>query len=344
MKTNLLKSILLLMVFAFSFQLQAQTQSPQKALSFNGSTQYVSGATGISTSLTAITIEAWVYHNTLPAGTVQRYVTINPEVAVLRYDGSGGVNNLHFYIKKTNGTLYALQANNALTTGTWMHIAGTYDGTTMKLYLNGKLLSSATPAGGLYPPSGSFSFSATGSEAFNGKMDEVSVWNSVRTITDIREDMYRTAPTANANLKNYWQFNDGSGTTLSDMKGTATGTLQNTPIWVASTIPFAAGAVNTQIVTATGTKTFTGTGLVMNFTAKSGTDTIVSSRIDTLSNISPTGVTTAFNSQYWVINRFGTGTFTTNATFTVSEDITSGQAAHPSLIQLYYRSGNGDGS
>ena len=344
MKLNLRSFLLLLSVFAFSIQLQAQTQSPQKALSFNGSTQYVSGTTGISTSLTAITIEAWVYHNTLPASVVQRYVTINPEVAVLRYDGSGGVNKLHFYIKKTNGSLYALQAENVLTTGTWMHVAGTYDGTTMKLYLNGKLLSSATPAGGLYPPSGSFSFSANGAEAFNGKMDEVSVWNSARTITDIREDMYRTAPTANANLKNYWQFNDGSGTTLSDMKGTATGTLQNTPTWVASTIPFAAGAVNTQIVTATGTKTFTGTGLVMNFTAKSGTDTIVTSRIDTLSNVSPTGVTTAFNSQYWVINRFGTGTFTTNATFTVSEDITSGQVAHPSLVQLYKRSGNGDGS
>jgi hypothetical protein len=344
MKSKLLKSILLLMVFAIGIQLQAQTQSPQKALSFNGVNQAVSGATGISTSLTAITIEAWVYHNTLPASVVQRYVTINPEVAVLRYDGSGGVNKLHFYIKKTNGSLYALQAENVLTTGTWMHVAGTYDGTTMKLYLNGNLLKSASPAGGLYPPSGSFSFSATGSEAFNGKMDEVSVWNSARTITDIREDMYRTAPIANANLKNYWQFNNGSGTTLSDMKGTATGTLQNTPTWVASTIPFAAGAVNTQIVNANGTKTLTGTGLVMNFTAKSGTDTIVASRIDTLANVSPTGVTTAFNSQYWVINRFGTGTFTTNATFTVNEDITSGQAAHPSLIQLYKRSGNGDGT
>lgn len=203
MKSKLLKSLLLLMVLAISIQLQAQTESPRKALSFDGVNDYVSGTTGISTALTAITIEAWVYHNTLPAGVVQRYVTIQPEVAVLRYDGSasGGTNELHFYIKNSAGSIVSLRVDNVLTTGTWMHIAGTYDGTNMKLYLNGSLMGSASPAGGLYAPTGAFSFSANGSEAFNGKMDEVSVWNYARAEADIREDMYRAAPIANANLK-----------------------------------------------------------------------------------------------------------------------------------------------
>ena len=345
MKNTITKVIALLMVLAIHIQLQAITQSPRKTLSFDGSTQYVSGTTGISTALTAITIEAWVYHNTLPAGTVQRYVTINPEVAVLRYDGSGsgGTNELHFYIKNASGTIVSLRVNNVLSTGTWMHIAGTYDGTTMKLYLNGRLIKSGA-AVGLTAPTGAFSFSATGSEAFNGKMDEVSVWNYARAMADIREDMYRTAPIANANLKNYWQFNNGSGTTLTDLKGTATGTLNNmtNANWIASTIPFAAGAVNTQRVTATGTTTFTGTGLTMNFTAKSGTDTIVASRIDTLANVNPTGVSTVFNSQYWEVKRFGTGTFTANLTFTLSEDLISADESSPSTILLYARADNSD--
>ena len=332
------------MVFSIGIQLQAQTQSPLKALSFDGVNDYVSG-TGISTSLTAFTIEAWVYHNTLPA-VVQRYITINPEVAVLRYDGTiyGGTNALHFYIKKANGSLSGFLVENVLTTGTWMHVAGTYDGTTMKLYLNGTLIKSASPAGGLYPPSGSFSFSAGGSEAFNGKMDEVSVWNYARPVTDIRQDMYQAAPTGNANLINYWKFNNGTGITLTDSKGTANGTLNNmnNSNWIASTIPFAAGAVNTQIVSTTGTKTFTGTGLTMNFTAKSGTDTIVASRIDTLPNTSPTGVSTVFNSQYWVVKRFGTGTFTSNLTFTLSEDLTTADESLPANIRLYARADNSD--
>ena len=346
MKTKLTKISVLLMVLAISIQLQAITESPRKALSFDGVNDNVSGTSGISTALTAITIEAWVYHNTLPAGAIQRYVTINPEVAVLRYDGSGsgGTNELHFYIKNSAGSIVSLRVNNVLSTGTWMHVAGTYDGTTMKLYLNGKLLKSGA-AVGLTAPSGAFLFSS-GAEAFNGKMDEVSVWNYARSVSDIREDMYRTSPTANANLLNYWKFNDATGTILTDSKGTATGTLNNmtNANWIASTIPFAAGAVNTQRVTTTGTNTFTGTGLSLNFTAKSSTDTIVASRIDTLANVSPTGAITAFNSQYWVINRFGTGTFTTNATFTVSEDITSGQAARFTSLKLYKRSGNGDGT
>ena len=345
MKSKLLKSLLLLMALAINIQLQAQTQSPQKALSFDGVNDYVSGTTGISTSLTAFTIEAWVYHNTLSA-VVQRYITINPEVVVLRYDGTiyGGTNALHFYLKKANGSLSGFLVENVLTTGTWMHIAGTYDGTTMKLYLNGNLIGSSSPAGGLYPPSGGYSFSSGGSEAFNGKMDEVSVWNYARAMSDIREDMYRTAPIANANLVNYWQFNNGSGATLTDLKGTATGTLNNmdNSNWVASTIPFAAGAVNTQIVNATGTKTFTGTGLVANFTAKSGTDTIVASRIDTLPNVSPTGVPTVFNSQYWAVKRFGSGTFTSNLTFTLSEDLTATDESLPANISLYARADNSD--
>ena len=191
MRNKFTKYFVMLVAIAISIQLQAQTQSPKKALSFNGSTQYVSG-TGISTSLTAFTIEAWVYHNTLPdlpPGVVQRYVTINPEVAVLRYDGSGsgGTNELHFYIKNASGAIVSLRVNNVLST-TWMHIAGTYDGTTMKLYLNGKLLKSGA-AVGLTAPSGSFSIGATNgsSEAFDGAMDEVSVWNYARTMADIRE-------------------------------------------------------------------------------------------------------------------------------------------------------------
>jgi len=348
MKTNLVKNLVILLVLAISIQLSAQTQSPQKALSFDGVNDYVSGTTGISTSLTAITIEAWVYHNTLPAGVVQRYVTINPEVAVLRYDGSGtgGTNELHFYIKKSNGSIYSLRVDNVLTTGKWMHIAGTYDGTTMKLYLNGKLLKTATPAGGLYPPTGDFKFSASGAEAFNGKMDEVSVWNYARAEADIREDMYRNAPTANANLKNYWQFNNGSGTTLTDSKGTATGTLNNmtNANWIASTIPFAAGAVYTQTVTYQGSFSFTGTGFKADFVTLSDYETIVASRIDTLPNTSPTGVSTVFNSQYWVVKRFGTSTFTANLTFTLSEDLTATDQSSPSTILLYARPDNSDAS
>lgn len=116
------------------------------ALDFDGTNDYANG-TGISTSLTNITLEAWVYHRTLPASN-ERYVTVKGEVAVIRHNGSG---QLHFYIK-TDGTLRNIYANGALQSEKWHHVAGTWDGTTMKLYLNGKEVGTNTPGGTLDTP------------------------------------------------------------------------------------------------------------------------------------------------------------------------------------------------
>jgi hypothetical protein len=344
MKTNARHILVFFALLTFGFQSFAQTQSPRKALIFNGINQYVSG--GLNFTSPYITIEAWVYNNTLPAGVIKRYVTLSPEVAVLRYDGSaaGGVNQLHFYIKSA-GVHYHLRATNVLTTGTWMHIAGTYDGEFMKLYLNGVLLQYGY-ANTLDDANG-FTIGAypNGTEALDGKIDEVTVWDDARSMSDIREDMYRTAPTWHGALKHYWQFNNGTGTTLTDLKGGATGTLYNmtNSNWIASTIPFSAGAVNTQIVSATGTTLFTGTGLSMNFTALSGTNTFVVSRIDTLPNQIPTGVHIT-EPRFWVINNYESSSFSADVTFPLNRSITTMQESHPEQVKLYSRSGNSDGT
>jgi len=248
MKSKLLKSLLLLMVLAFSFQLQAQTQSPRKALSFNGVNQYVYGGLN-SFNAGTVTIEAWVYNNTLPTGAIQRYVTIGNDVVVLRYDGASGVGQLNFYIKFYPSSGFNLRVDNVLTTGTWMHIAGTYDGTIMRLYLNGKQIDNGGFSQSVYH-SYDYAFGARGdgTEALDGKMDEVRLYDYARSEADIREDMYRTAP--DYGLIHYWQFNNGSGTTLTESKRHNDGTLYNmsNSNWISSTIPFAAGAVNTQFV------------------------------------------------------------------------------------------------
>jgi hypothetical protein len=342
MKSKLLKSLLLLMVLAIGIRLQAQTQSPQKALSFNGVNQYVFGD-DLAFDDNTCTIEAWVYNNTLPTGAIQRYVTLDNDLAVLRYDGASGVGQLHFYINFFAGGQYDLRADNVLTTGTWMHIAGTWDGTNMKLYLNGNLLAYRSYSGTTYYLYDfTFGGCSNGTEALNGKMDEVRIYNYARSEADIREDMYRTAP--DAGLLHYWQFNNGSGTTLTDSKGFSHGTLynMNNSNWISSTIPFAAGAVNTQIVNSNGTTTFTGTGLSM-VTYTFETNNLVVSRIDTLPNQIPTEVSKT-EPRYWVINSYVPGSLTANVTFPLYNSITTTQASHPEQVKLYYRSANSDGA
>jgi len=325
-----------------SFQSYSQIDNfPGTALAFDGENDYVFG-TGIDTTLSAITIETWIYHDSLPAE-VQRYVTIKPEVAVLRFDGTqyGGYHSLHFYIKKANGALYSIRVDSVLVTNKWMHIAGTYDGDTMKLYLNGELLNTRIPNGGLFHPDGDFYFSSSGSP-FDGKMEEVRLWSIARTEQEIRENMYLPLSGNETGLVSYWQFNDGSGDTLVEPVSDNNGTLYNMDDadWVNSTIPFGAGDVNTQIVSGTGNLVFTNTDLSMNFTAKTGTDTIVVTKIDTAANFNPESVTTVFDSQYWEINKFGAGTFTANISFTVSETVNS----QPQIYNLYKRDKNSEGN
>lgn len=315
---------------------------PGTALTFDGTNDYVSGS-GFNTSITAITVEAWVNLNSLPVDEIERFVTINPEVAVLRYDGTtyGGTDELHFYIKRSNGDLYSLRVDNVLTTGIWMHIAGTYDGNTMKLYLNGTEIASATPAGGLYAPDGNFTFSSS-STTMDGTMDEIRVWNLARTQQQIRENMHLTLAGSETGLQNYLQMNEGSGSTVSDAVGNCTGTMYNMAAgsWVTSTIPVGVGVSNTQ-TEAAGTIAFTGTGFTANYSSQNGASVTVS-KLNLSPNINPNTFDDIFDDQYWVINRFGTGTFTADLSFTVNESFTSNDVNHPQLIRLYRRDSNSD--
>lgn len=110
-------------------------------------------ATNLPTGLSKLTVEAWVYHNQI-TNRVERYVTLGSKVAVLRMDGASSPGQLHFYIK-TSGTLRHLRVNNAMTNGGWHHVAGTWNGTTMRLYEDGVELTNAVPGGTLDALSGS---------------------------------------------------------------------------------------------------------------------------------------------------------------------------------------------
>lgn len=87
-------------------------------------------------NLQQLTIDAWVKHNSLPPGTIQRYVTLPNEKAVVRYDGINGPAQLHFYMQ-IDGQLQHIRVSNVLQIGVFHHVAGSYDGSVMRLYLDG---------------------------------------------------------------------------------------------------------------------------------------------------------------------------------------------------------------
>ena len=81
----------------------------------SGASGDVASGSGFPTTLTNITLEAWVYHDTLPSR-IERYVSVGNEVAVIRHNGATATGQVQFYIK-TGGTLRSLAVDNAITAG-----------------------------------------------------------------------------------------------------------------------------------------------------------------------------------------------------------------------------------
>ena len=127
----------------------------------------------------AITICAWVRHDAFRIGKIERYVTVAPEVAVIRKEGDG---RLHFYIK-TDGNLRHLWVNDVLTVGQWHYVAGTWDGSTQHLYIDGEEIASEARGGVLGNTSNVVM--SSGGEPFNGMLDEVRIYNRALTEPEI---------------------------------------------------------------------------------------------------------------------------------------------------------------
>jgi len=128
----------------------------------------------------------------------------------------------------------------------WQHVAFTRAAgqNAVNVYVNGKLAYAGTAnylgTGSLADNSSNVYFGARSvnnngvmAEMFTGKMDEIKIWNTVRTLTQIQSDMNLWGATDYTNLKQYYDFNDISGTSiLNKVPSPASGTtltMVNTP-------------------------------------------------------------------------------------------------------------------
>lgn len=120
----------------------------------------------------------------------------------------------------------------------WHHFAITRaaDSSTVVTYWDGQILSSDQTADG----AGTTALANTGEVLnigarrnsvtyFNGGIDEVRISNVVRTQAEIQADMHRWGIGNESGVVAYYDFNDISGTTLSDRVGSNTMTLVGTP-------------------------------------------------------------------------------------------------------------------
>jgi hypothetical protein len=206
------------------------------ALNMDGSNDYISLP---KPSLNSFTIEYWV-KTTQSSLTGSQWYQGNGIV-----DAEVGGATSDFGTSMLNGKLafgvglpdVTIQSTTSINTGNWVHVAATWDGSTgaMKIYINGVLEASTTGATGnrAAPPSIRIGSIQTGIQYFNGTIDELRIWNVVRSQSDIQSNMNSEIGTSSS-LVEYYRFNQGNlngtntVTSLTDTSGNNnTGTLYN---------------------------------------------------------------------------------------------------------------------
>lgn len=193
------------------------------ALDFNGNTDYVKVPTSTSLNITyELSMEAWIYprsYGAEPSGIIHK-----TEYSGSSYDGAYRLMvDAGRIIFGINGTFDSneLYGNTLIPTGDWTHVAGVYDGSTMKIYINGVLdisdgftSSINSTDGDIYI--GLYWNGTPTNNLFDGLMDEVRISKSARTPGNfVPFGTLTSAAIDNIQDVNYYTINWTATTTIS---------------------------------------------------------------------------------------------------------------------------------
>ena len=160
-----------------------------------------------------ITVEAWVYP--LFIDEQQRYIIRRPisrETEDNTYSLSIQNGEACFHISTGDEVPETAEvwSEDELPLFVWTHLAGTYDGDVLQLYINGgavEPVSTPTPI-----PIGSngigFYLGRYLTDTFRGLIDDVRLWNVERTMTDIQDNMGNELVGNETGLVGYWKLNE----------------------------------------------------------------------------------------------------------------------------------------
>ena len=205
------------------------------ALSFDGSNDsvYVANSSSLNIATTGLTVSAWVYRNANQQGFVS---VLSRQQGTWYYERFylGFENGNYRWLVNTTSGYSDLTVGGAAPLGQWLHLVGTFDGTDVKLYVNGALQFSSPHSGTLPTDTTGLTIGAnyndaahTAQEVFNGKIDEVNVYGQALTSQDVAT-LYQTKSGPIVRLA----LDEGGGTTAADSSGNGnSGILQNGASW-----------------------------------------------------------------------------------------------------------------
>jgi hypothetical protein len=168
------------------------------ALKFTGATNSlvtINSSTSLNAT-TGLTVEAWVNPSTLTspdgnwvAAVAKEHRNSSNDIAYALYAATGTSTPpaLHLLI---GGTDVGVSGTSVLPLNTWTFLVGTYDGATMKLYVNGTLVGSKAKTGTITTTADPLRIGGDWSgEMFTGIIDNVRIYNRALIASDIQTDM-----------------------------------------------------------------------------------------------------------------------------------------------------------
>jgi hypothetical protein len=165
------------------------------ALSFNGTNAQVVINDAPSLHLTTtVTLEAWVNPSSAPTG--WQDVIYKPLDNYFLEASSSNGNKPGTGVLLTSSAEPLAYGAAQLAASTWTHLAMTYDGTTLKIYVNGTLATSTPQSGTMTTSTNALQIGGdtTYGQYFKGLIDEVRVYNIVLTPAQIQSDMATALP------------------------------------------------------------------------------------------------------------------------------------------------------
>jgi hypothetical protein len=214
-------------------------------LQFDGSNDYVDISTVADNfNSNTGTAEAWVYRTF--QDTTTAYPTpisigriSNSNITEVWFNTDSDVFNFH-YIDGSGVEDFVNVPSAQIPQNQWVHIAWTWDTTTdeFKVYINGSQAGTTQALTGTWSLAPTVAYISASTDVtgpsnyWQGLIDEVRIWNTARTQSQIQDNMYKELVGNESGLVGYWKLNEGTGTSANDSTANANnGTLTGGPSW-----------------------------------------------------------------------------------------------------------------
>ncbi len=182
---------------------------------FNGSSQVTVNSASDLQQSNAVNAEAWVNFSSL--GGSDQILIQKPGSYALFYQGSSG-NLIMRVISGGNNTDATISTSGLVSSNAYNQISGVYDGSNVKIYVNGTLENSVGGPGSMDVNSNQVVM-GTG---FNGYMKEIRIWNIPRADSDIARDYQRVLNGNETGLSLLYHTNENAGYYLYDISKVGT--------------------------------------------------------------------------------------------------------------------------